>query len=86
MKVFIQTDSLFEGLFNKMADWLRKLNAYLFGSTCLHGFKSHLRYVSNSLYGEMVSSMDFKFNVPSLMLNKITEERFPRTTMFGMVS
>ena len=27
MKVFIQTDSLFEALFDKMADWLRKLNA-----------------------------------------------------------
>ena len=50
----------------------------------LRGFKSHLRYASNSLYGEMVSSMDFKFNVPSLMLNEITEERFPSTTMFGM--
>ena len=26
MKVFIQTDSLFESLFDKMFDWLRKLN------------------------------------------------------------
>ena len=42
----------------------------------LRGFKSHHRYASNSLYGEMVSSMDFKFSDPSLMLNKITENDF----------
>ena len=32
MKVFIQADSLFEALFDKMADWLRKLNANPLGS------------------------------------------------------
>ena len=36
----------------------------------LRGFKSHLRYASNSLYGEMVSSMDFKFSDPSLILGR----------------
>ena len=32
MKVFKQTDSLFEALFDKMADWLKKLNANPLGS------------------------------------------------------
>ena len=41
MKVFIQTDSLFEALFDKMADWLRKLNANPFVSA---------RVVSNPIF------------------------------------
>ena len=41
LKVFIQTDSLFEVLFDKMADWLRKLNAYPLGS---------VRVVSNLIF------------------------------------
>ena len=41
MKIFIQTDSLFEALFDKMADWLRKLNANPLGSA---------RVVSNSIF------------------------------------
>ena len=41
MKVFKQTDSLFEALFDKMADWLRKLNANPLGSA---------RVVSNPIF------------------------------------
>ena len=41
MKVFKQTDSLFEALFDKMADWLRKLNANTLGSA---------RVVSNPIF------------------------------------
>ena len=41
LKVFIQTDSLFEALFDKMVDWLRKLNDNPFGSA---------RVVSNPIF------------------------------------
>ena len=41
MKVFIQKDSLFEAIFDKIADWLRNVRAYPLGST---------RVVSNPIF------------------------------------
>ena len=44
MKVFKQTDSLFEALFDKMADWLKKLNANPLGSVALFQIPSSLYF------------------------------------------
>ena len=69
MKVFLQTNSLFEPLFDKMAKWLRKLNSSPLGSACMVSNPAFV-YISNLLYGEMISNLDFKSSYLILILGR----------------